>query len=306
MIKLETVAYDGWEKCYRIANEHIELLVPLEIGIRIIHFGFVGEGNLFKTYPEYNGKAGGDDWLIYGGHRLWLAPEDPIRTYIPDNNPITVENHDNFVRLIQPIETQTGIQKEIDIYMSDNSPHVKLVHRLRNMNLWAVEVAPWALSVMNSNGTAIAPLPQRISHSEMMIPTSSLTLWGYTNMSDSRWIWGERYILLVQNPNGETPQKSGLHSPDGWLAYAHEHGLFVKTYQYHTGKTYPDLNSTVELFTNPDMLELETLAPLDFIPPNGFAEHQEDWYLFPAVKRPTNDQEVEQQILPSIKAINAQ
>ena len=32
-------------------------------------------GFLFKEYDEQMGKTGGDEWRIYGGHRLWIAPE---------------------------------------------------------------------------------------------------------------------------------------------------------------------------------------------------------------------------------------
>jgi hypothetical protein len=43
---------------------------------------------------------------------------------------------------------------------------------------------------------AIIPLPQRGTHPENLLPTTSLVLWQYTHMSNPRWTWGSQYILL--------------------------------------------------------------------------------------------------------------
>jgi hypothetical protein len=42
---------------------------------------------------------------------------------------------------------------------------------------------------------------------------------------------------------------------------------------------YPDLGCNTEVFTNADMLELETLSPLTTLPPDGALEHTERWSL---------------------------
>jgi hypothetical protein len=79
-------------------------------------FGFTGQDNQFYENPVEMGKTGGDVWRLYGGHRLWHAPEIPNRTYFPDNQAVTVETLNDGVLLTAPVEKSTGIQKSIEIH----------------------------------------------------------------------------------------------------------------------------------------------------------------------------------------------
>jgi hypothetical protein len=298
---MEKVTYKGWQNCYRLSNGLVDLIVTTDVGPRIMRFGFVGGENELKEYEEMMGKTGGDEWRIYGGHRLWHAPEAKPRTYFPDNSPVVLEEHPGCVRLIQPVETTTGIQKEIDLRLSPDGGEVEVIHRLRNTNLWTVELAPWALSVMAQGGTAIIPLPPRGSHEEHLLPTNTITLWAYTDMTDPRWWWGSRYVMLRQDPAVSKPQKVGVMTPEGWAAYARNGHLFVKMFHYVDGERYPDFGSSVETFTNADMLEVETLGPFVALPPGATVEHVERWLLFQDVPVPRSDDEVDRHVLPKVK-----
>ncbi|MGB9772597.1 MAG: hypothetical protein ACPL4I_01060 [Bacteroidota bacterium] len=302
-ISVEKITYNGWQNCYRISNGIVELVVTTDVGPRIIRFGFVNEENEFKEFADQLGKTGGDKWLPYGGHRLWHAPEDPVRTYYPDNFPVKFEQHENFVRLIQPVEKTTGIQKEIDIKMSPAKAEVEVIHRLKNTNLWAVELAPWALSVMAPGGVGIFPLPPRGSHPENLLPTSVISLWAYTDMSDPRWTWGRKYVLLRQHLDAKTPQKGGFMDLDGWAGYARNGHLFIKKFAYISGAKYPDLGCNAETWTNSEILEVESLGPLTRIDPDAFVEHTEHWFLFKGVPMPKNDDDVDKYILPVVKEV---
>jgi hypothetical protein len=297
MTSFEKVEYKGWPNCYRLSNSVIELIVTGDVGPRLIRFGFVGEDNEFAEFPQV-GETGGSEWKIYGGHRLWHAPEVQPRTYYPDNMPITVKDKGKFVQVIQPVEPTTGIQKEINLTMDAAAARVRVVHRLRNTNLWPVELAPWALTVLAPGGKAIIPQPPRGSHTENLLPANTLTLWAYTDMADPRWTWGTRYIMLRQDPKATVPQKLGAKIPAGWTAYARNGHLFLKTFKYVAGAAYPDYGCSVETFTNTDMLELETLGPLVKIEPRGAVDYTENWFLFKGVPVPANDADVDVSILP--------
>ncbi len=299
---MEKTAYKGWPNCYRLANDKVELIITTDVGPRIIRFAFIGRDNILKEYKTMLGKTGGSAWRIYGGHRLWHAPEAKPRTYYPDNQTVSIEEHTGFVRTVQPTEPTTGIQKEMDIALAPDTAHVKVTHRLRNTGMWAVDLAPWALTVMAQGGVAVIPLPPRGSHETDLLPANTLTLWTYTDMSDPRWTWGERYILLRQDPQAAKPQKIGALVPDGWGAYAGKDALFVKTVSFTAGARYPDMGCSVETFTNADMLELETVAPMTRLEPGAAIEHVEDWYLFDGVPLPANDADVAAHILPKVKA----
>lgn len=304
-IPLEKISFKGWENCYKLSSNFVELIVTADVGPRIIHFSFPGDNNMFAEIPEQMGQTGGDEWQIYGGHRFWHAPEAFPRTYFPDNVPVEIRKIGDVVRVTQGTEATTGLQKELDISLSPNNSRVKVVHRLYNHNVWPVELAPWALSVMAPGGTAVLPLPTGGEHSDdNLLPTANLVMWSYTRLNDPRWTWGNEYILLRQDANATTAQKIGANNVHGWAGYVRNGRFFLKTFApYDPKQTYPDNGSSTELFTEARFLEVESLGPLVMLQPGKSVEYTEKWYLFPDIQTPTNDAEVNEYVLPKVKAI---
>ena len=298
---MEKVSYGGWENCYRLSNELVDLIVTSDVGPRIIRFGFVGKENMFKEFADQMGKTEGKEWMNFGGHRLWHAPEAVPRTYYIDVEPVLIQEIENGLIATQKPEPTTGIQKQIQITLSPDKPVVQVKHILINHNLWTVETAPWALSVMAPGGVGILTLPPRGPHPEFMLPTSTLSIWPYTDLSDPRWVFGKRYLLLKQDPANPTPQKMGIYATDGWAAYANQNALFVKQAPLQFGEGYPDLGANFELFTNDEILEVESLGPMDAIPPKGQISHLETWTLYDNVPQPQNEADVLRDIVPLLK-----
>ena len=276
---IEKVEFMGWPNCFRLSNGRIQLIVTTDVGPRIIHLSIHDGENIFRVYDELAGQTGGDEWLNYGGHRLWHAPEDPVRTYYPDNTAVTVEHQDNFIRFIKDTEPTNGIQKEIDLSLHPEKPEAIITHRLCNHNQWAVEAAPWALSVMREGGQGFLLHPPRQSHSDCLVPLSALILWSYTNLGDGRYSFSPRTTRLQQIPSAETPQKVGIHTTAGWCGYQWQDLLFLKQVKPNPSASYPDMGSRMELFTDATMLEVETLGPLTAIQPGQVVEHIERWVL---------------------------
>lgn len=304
MPSLNKTPYGGWQNCYTLSNGLIEAVVTADVGPRVIRFALAGGANLFYEDGQTLGKTGGKEWAIYGGHRLWHSPEDRVRTYSPDNSPVDVEPIDGGALFTQPVEPDTGIQKQIELQMSDGSPHVKVIHRMTNTGRWGVTFAPWALSVMDVGGTAIVPLPPRGSHEKELLPKSAIALWAYTNMSDPRWTWDNKYILLRQQRGG-VPQKIGASVPEGWAAYAREDALFIKFFDYDADAPYPDYGSNCEIFTNSVMLEVESLGAVQTVAPGETVVHVEDWHLYPGITPPEKDIEVENTVMPRVNEAKA-
>jgi hypothetical protein len=279
-VEMEVVPYGGWENCVRLGNGEVELVATTDVGPRIVRYGFVGEPNFFKEYPNQMGQTGGEGWRIYGGHRLWHAPEAKPRCYCPDNVPVKHEWDGKTLVLTPPVEGSTGIQKQIEISLATEGTRAAVLHRLTNRNLWAIEAAPWCLTVMPAGGRAVLPQEPHQSHSDRLTPVRPLVLWGYTDMADPRWTWGTKYIQLRQDPTSATSQKAGMLNTLGWAAYSLDDRLFVKRYGYDPKATYPDFMCNTQVYTGGDMLELETLGPLAKIEPGGNTEATEEWYLF--------------------------
>ncbi len=303
MSPVSKIAYRGWPNCYRLWNDSVEAIVTTDVGPRIIRFGFAGENELGE-FPDQLGRTGGDEFRLYGGHRLWHAPESLERTYCPDNSAVAIEVGADAVRLTQPVEARTGIQKEMLVSLSPADTGLRIVHRLWNRTPWPVDLAVWALTVMAPGGTAVIPLPPRMPYPEGLLPTGRLTLWPYTDFTDPRWQWGRRYVLLRQDPAASSRQKLGASVPDGWMAYARNDRLFVKTSRYVAGATYPDLGSSVETFTDGRMLELETLSPIARVEPGDAVEHVERWSLWRDVPVPKTDDDVDREILPRATSLH--
>jgi hypothetical protein len=299
---MEKVSYQGWQNCVRLSNDEIELIAPTEIGPRIMRIGFIGEENEFVEFEDDLGKTGDSFHRFYGGHRLWHSPEDPVRTYAPDNDPLIVtELPGGGVRLTQPVEATTGIQKEMDISLAVDKNEVTVVHRMYNRGLWPVQLALWALSQMAQGGVGISPLPPRASHEGNLLPASQMALWAYTDMSDPRWTWGREYVLLRQDPQIAAAQKLGFTNTDGWMAYARKGHLLVKFIASMESKHYPDMGVNTELFTNDAILELENLGPMENIDPGESAELVEHWLLVKGIKEIETEADVVQEVLPHIQ-----
>jgi len=268
------------KKCIRLSNGRIDLVATTDVGPRVLRLGFAGGRNLFAEYPGQWDARGGDAWRIFGGHRLWHAPEAKPRSYAPDNGPVEHEWDGRTLVLRQRMEHLTGIEKHVEIALDPRAPRVRVLHRLINRNLWDIEAAVWGLSVMAPGGRLVIPQEPFRSHAEWLLPARPVVLWHYTDMSDPRWTWGERFIQLRQDPAATTPQKIGVFNAQGWAAYALGGDVFLKRFPVAAGARYPDMGCNFETFTCASMLECESVGPLTRLAANGgTAEHVEEWIL---------------------------
>ncbi len=298
---LEKVLYNGWPNCIRLYNDEVDLIVTTDIGPRIVRFGFINSQNFLYLVPEFAGKTGGEVWRIYGGHRLWHAPEAMPRSYNPDNDKVEYSMRDNCIKLIQSREVTTGIAKEIEITLDPKENEVTVLHRLVNQNLWDIELAVWPITMLERGGRAIIPQEPYGSESEFLLPARSLTLWQFTKMNDPRWIWGERYIQAKQDTALISEQKIGVTNKQGWTAYLLNAELLVKRFDFIHNAPYPDFGCNNEVFMNGNFLEIETLSPLGKIAPGGKIEHTEHWLLTKATAD-ESEESIDANILPLVNS----
>lgn len=298
-MKPESIEYAGWNNCLRLSNGVVELIATLDVGPRILRFGFVDGQNLFHEFDHQLGQTGAEEWTNYGGHRLWHAPEVEPRTYFPDNAPVAHTWDGNTLTLTPPPEHTNALQLSLQVTLDPSEPKARINHLITNIGVWDVELAPWSLSVMEDNGRAILPQEPYVAHGQSLTPARPLVLWKYTNMADPRFTWGEKFIQLQADPSQESRQKFGALNTLGWMAYLLKGEVFVKRYGYEPGATYTDMNCNSELFTMPGFLEVETLAPLQRIAPGATAEHLESWTLFRADIGPSDD-DLERDLIPLV------
>jgi hypothetical protein len=282
---IEKTDYHGWANSYRISNSEVEAIVTGDVGPRVMRYGFVGGQNFFKEFQAQLGRSGEPDWQPRGGHRIWIAPEDPVKSYAPDNAPIEVDVSDDGLVATAPVEPLTGLEKRITVRMAAVGSQVEVAHRIRNAGSEPYRLAPWALSMMAQGGHGIHGFPSRGTHPEMLEPTNPLVMWAFTNLADERWRLLRRHLVLRQDRGNAVPQKLGSFNRHTWGAYLLNGELFVKRFEAAGAPgDYPDFGCSFETFTNADFLELETLGPLATLAPGESLTHTERWTAFRGVQ----------------------
>lgn len=298
-VKISKTEFAGWPNCIKISNGIVDLIVTTDVGPRIIFYGFKGGPNHMKVFADQAGKTGADEWMSYGGHRLWHSPEERPRTYDEDNFPCEWKKVENGIWARSVMDPWVQVDKEMEIILDPNSSHVTINHKITNRNAWDIEFSVWCITVMEEGGREIIP---QITEGPELLPNRTLTLWTYSKMNDPRVSWLDKYIMLDQDSKAKTPFKLGLPVPAGWAAYSNFGQLFVKRFEFNEDADYPDFGlCSYESYTNNEMLEMESLSPLWLVEPGDASTHVEVWELHDHVERPETEKDIEKNILPIIQ-----
>ncbi|MCX8053351.1 MAG: hypothetical protein N3B12_06050 [Armatimonadetes bacterium] len=301
-VKIEKTNYGQYGNVTRLTNGTVDVMVTTDFGPRIIYYGFCGGLNILGELPANESvKTEFGEWRPYGGHRLWAAPEAMPRSYWPDNDPVKVEQvDDSTVRFIPPLEAGTNLQKAITVTLSSSGTEVTLEHTITNKGIWPVELACWALTIMNGGGVTIFPQEPFKPHGEVLLPARPLVLWNYTDMTDPRWTFGRLYVQLRTDASRDFAQKVGAAVKAGWAAYLRDGLFFVKRFTYQGDATYPDYGCNFETFTKGTFMEVESLGPLRRVEPDASVTHTEKWFLFKNVKVGDTEESLDAAISPLV------
>ncbi len=302
-MKQSKIDYRG-DAALRLATSALELVVTTSVGPRIVELRSCGgrAENLFFQLPANESRAHG--YLFRGGHRLWHSPEDIVRTYQPDDAPLELQTLRRGIALTQPPEEKTGLQKAMAIEVLGERT-VKVTHTLTNRGLWAVECAPWALTMLRGGGYGVLPLPPKGNHADGdLLPAYALVPWTYTDLALPVWE-SHREFLGINVSRAKAAQKLGITNYPGWSAYWLDGTTFVKVAPVIAGARYPDLGCCWETFTNGAMIEFETLGPLANLAPGQSVTHVEFWTVIDGLPKPTTDGAFANSLAPAVKAWQA-
>jgi len=284
----EIVPYQGWAQALRLRIAGWELVAPLGVGPRILRFGPVDGPNVFFEKKEQLGQIGGTEWRIYGGHRLWTAPENE-QCYAADNDPVSWDELPAAgFRLSGKTSPVWGWQKSLRVTW-EKSGLFRIEHQLRNTTGQPLTISPWCLTVLAAGGTAFVPQPpyqphpselpagQKFSMSDFL-PNRQLVLWPFTDLTDPRIaLHGKCWTL--QQRSGSGAFKIGFRHTEGWIGYLLGDLFFAKWIHHDPLASYPDRGANAELFTNGDILEVESLAPDRPLGGGATASHLEWWHI---------------------------
>jgi hypothetical protein len=278
-VSIETISYMGLSDCLKLSNGVVDVIATTAVGPRILYYGPTSGENILAHFPDSSKETALGTWKPYGGHRLWVWPEIFPATYAPDNGPIEyTQEGDLSLLLRQPIDS-AGIQKQIHITLAPTSTKVRLEQTITSHNLWPVDIAAWAISVVQS-GTAIVPRVPFQTHDEYVPVTQPLALCAFTDLQDPRFTLGLKYILLRADPALPNSQKFGLRNKQEWCAHLVRNTLFVKRFSHDEQAEYPDYGVNNEIYVEGAFMEVELLGPRRIVQPGESLALVEDWHLF--------------------------
>lgn len=277
--------FEGYD-CIKLDNGHLALWVTRSLGPRVIGLSFLGGENILAVLPdakyEYPGQ---NDYYFRGGHRLTYAPEKPETTYIADNQSLDIEEIENGIKLVQPIDLPTGVQKSIKIKLAGSGARVELDHFLTNHAESAFGLASWAITQIRAGGIGIFPQQTSLGDDHGLLPNRHIVLWPYTKINSPYIHWGDDAVFIEATMT-EGTLKIGFPNPSGWLAYAFEDILFVKKAHYAPEANYLDRRASSQSYCCEDFIELETLGPFVSLEPGESVLHQETWEIYRAGEWP--------------------
>ena len=266
-------------------NGFLRMEYLTDVGPRIarLYFG-KSDTSLLAELPDAGSDTPFGRYEVMGGHRLWHAPEDMPRTYVPDRA-VTIEPLPDGIRLNAATEPGTGLGKSMEIHLAGGSAGATIRHEIRNDGLWPVELAPWGITMFKQGGTVILPQAAGNTDPAGLLSNRLLVLWPYTKLHDARLMLDDDFILLKATP-ALPPCKIGYYNPHGWSAYKLGNILFVKRIDSGVAQIFPDHGCNAETYCNDQFVELESLGPVVNLLPGEKVSHQESWELYEGIEQP--------------------
>lgn len=285
MIKTEIKDYLNYGRVLSITNGIIEAFITIDVGPRIIRFGYVGGQNIMcdnrdvmapkddKEFHDFFGQ--GKKWEILGGHRIWTSPESYPHSYYPDLDPVKYEITSDGAIFTPNAEIENGLQKQLEVKMNPDDTNMCVTMRVTNIAENPQEFSIWGLTVSALHGTLIVPMN---TNDTGLLANRNISVWPYTNLADSRVHFGKKYVTLRQDINIEQSFKLGFDLNDAKVYYCLGEDIFEKSFVTHHGcEKYPDNNCSFETYTNAGFIEVESLSPLKSVNPNETVSLTECW-----------------------------
>lgn len=271
-LQIGQTQFDRWSEAYRLTLGEAEMIVVTEIGPRILSLSVSGGPNLLFVDDDLSlsRDAGGDTWYIYGGHRVWVAPESEA-SYAPDNAPCDVTVSDGRISVLGPLNPHTLVQKRLTVSGRDGRFVVESAILNRGEALFLG--GTWAITCVAPTGIVAFPWG-----SGGCWDLKRITYWARwmdhrSDLTSQQWRPGPDLYQVA--PTGEEG-KVGTNSPEGWVALCRDDATFVKARPWAPAH-YPDGGCSLEVYTCDRFIEMEMLGPLTTVVPGSEAVVEEEW-----------------------------
>lgn len=273
-------------KCFlgnamRVSNGKIQFTVTLDVGPRIISLSKLGGENImFEDVDDAVNRdvssvyGEGRMWHIYGGHRLWLSPEDES-TYYPDNTPVRYEKLENGIRLTPEAWSVVEVQPEMLIEFVSQT-ELRITHAVKNLGQ-GKNLCLWALSVFKSGGEMHFALETKDTG---LLANRNIVLWPYTDITDGKIKITNEEIIMRSSTQASKPMKIGAHNANCEASYALDGTTVVKRWRGEEGKSYPDFSCNFETYASNLIHEVESLSAIEYVASGDTITHTEYWEVY--------------------------
>ena len=266
-------------RCVELSNGEASVIASAAFGPRIVSYSLAGGENVLGWHPDAAVNTDLGTWKPYGGHRLWMAPENMPLSYAPDNEPVQVEEHGEFSLTLSAKEDAAGIEKRVTLTLAESGSQLTLEHQITNRGETR-EASAWALTIMAPGGEAVIPNEPFAPYSrETLLPVRSMAVWSYTDFTDPRWTFTKDEIRIRVDEALGHQQKIGILNKRGWAGYRLGDLFFKKSFEFVEGALYPDMNSNTEVYTAGGFVEVESLSPLGQLETGKSITYSERWEL---------------------------
>jgi hypothetical protein len=280
---LTTTRYAGHE-AIEIESGAVRLVVTTSVGPRVLAL-ITGDGvNAFAELPDMTLTCPGSGaFHLYGGHRLWAAPEDPRVTYRPDDDPVEVTERPDGLSLRTLPDPVAGTSRETTVRVT-GSERFAFDYRVVNTSDRAQRLACWAITMMAPGGRAWMPLLTEPFDAGGFQAQRNIVCWPYTRMDDPRLVLTDMALEIRADRGADLRvggnTKVGTSLRRGWVAHWGAGVLLVKRAGHDETREYADMGASAQVYSQPEFTELETLGPLVDLAPGESAQHREDWEVY--------------------------
>jgi hypothetical protein len=247
----------------RLVAGDCELIVGVSAGPRILGLHWRGGPNLlYEDRTDFRVGA----WRLYGGHRLTIAPENPL-SYEPEIGPCAWEPRGDVLVVNSPPRGD-GLELSLEVRPATAGDGFELLHRGLNASGQEWRGALWALTCVPRPSRVIAPFRHT---------PSAVRYWDETSRQSLTWRHPPGFILT--DPTQDRV-KAGWHDDRAWLASLQSTAtLVVQVPDPPSQNDCVDGGCNLEVFCGPEYLELETLGPDVRLPPGEETTHLQHWHV---------------------------
>lgn len=289
-MEIKEIEYPPYGNGLFLSNGTVEVVVSIGAGPRILRFGFCGGENVcyqdekhpeLVYTPEFDAlypNLENRQYRMYGGHRLWLSPQNLAATHYPDNQPVIYGITPEGVSFTPPVQQHNQMQVSLTVMIPDGASDIMLIHSAKNMGKETRSFSLCAITALDGGGLEIIPQNPSVNS---FAPNREYVMWPYSQITDPRVHWGEKYLTIQHKPGDAREFKMGTNNALNWAAYVNKDVALVKRYVHELKAIYPDGGASFETYCNGRYLEMETLSPVYRMEPGETIRHVENLTLHP-------------------------